>query len=146
MLDFIAEAKVLIMQREDLWMIIDEIYKLALLFTCHINCSPHIQFKRQVINLPGNQISGVADSTYSDLTLMELCATAEKDIWMLSLCLSMLALCSISSICSALNNSVANKGCQIHTFCLVVLTRMTGTLLAFVVATHLLIIIPRGRL
>ena len=58
---------------------------------------------------------------------------------MLSPCLSMLALCSVSSIWSVLNNSAANKGCWIHTFCLVVLTRMTGTLLAFVVATHLLI-------
>ena len=28
--DLIAEAEVLIMQREDLWMVIDDIYKLAL--------------------------------------------------------------------------------------------------------------------
>ena len=104
------------MQREDLWMIIDEIYKPALLFMCHINCSPHIQFKRQAINLcleikicglgpkggfsleVGGVISGVTDSTCPDLTLMELGATCEKDIWMLSPCISMLALCSIFSI------------------------------------------------
>ena len=42
MLDFIAEAKVFIMQREDLWMIIDDIYKPALLFMCHFNSSPHV--------------------------------------------------------------------------------------------------------
>ena len=94
----------------------------------------------------GGVISSVVDSTFSDLTLMESGATGEKDILMLSPCLSMLALCSISSIWSMLNNSAANKSCQIHTFCLVVLTRMTGTLLAFVVATHLLITMPGGRL
>ena len=77
---------------------------------------------------------------------MELGATGEKDMWMLSPCPSMLALCFIFSIWSMLNNSTANKGCQIHTFCLLVLTRMTGALFAFVVATHLLITMPRGRL
>ena len=46
----------------------------------------------------GGVISGVTDSTCSDLTLMELGTTGEKDIWMLSPCLSMLALCSISLI------------------------------------------------
>ena len=49
MLDFIAEAQVFIMQREDLWMIVDDIYKLALLFTCHFYCSPHIKLERQAI-------------------------------------------------------------------------------------------------
>ena len=94
----------------------------------------------------GGVISGVTDSTCSNLTLMELGATGEKDIWILSPCLSMLALCSIFSIWSMLNSSAANKGCWIHTFCLLVLTRMTGTLLAFVVATHLLITMLGGRL
>ena len=41
MLDFVAEAKVFIMQREDL-SIVDDIYKLALLFMCHFNSSPHV--------------------------------------------------------------------------------------------------------
>ena len=156
------------MQREDLWMIIYDIYKLALLFMCHFNSSPMFNLKgRQSTSAlkwkfvdftsglgpkdgfaleMGGSISGVTDSTCSDLTLMDMGATGEKDIWMLSPCLSMSALCSIFSISSALNNSAANKGCQIHTFCLLVLTRKTGTLLAFVVATHLLITIPGGRL
>ena len=43
----------------------------------------------------GGSISGVTISTCSVLTLMELGATGEKDIWMLSPSLSMLALCSI---------------------------------------------------
>ena len=77
---------------------------------------------------------------------MESGATGKEDIWMLSPCLSMLALCSTSSTWLVPNSSAANKGCQIHTFCLLVLTRMTGTLLAFVVATHLLITMPGGRL
>ena len=85
----------------------------------------------------GGVISDVVASTYSDLTLIVLGATGKKDILMLSPFLSMLALCSISSIRFAINNSVANKGWQIHRFCLVVLIRMIGTLLAFVVATHL---------
>ena len=93
-----------------------------------------------------DQYQVVTVSTCSDLTLMELGAIAEKDIWMLSPCLSMSALCSISSTWLVPNNSVANKGCRIHTFCLLVLTRMTGTLLAFVVAMHLLITMPGGRL
>ena len=46
----------------------------------------------------GGVISDVVAFTYSDLTLMELGATGEKDILMLSPCLSMLALCSISPI------------------------------------------------
>ena len=91
-------------------------------------------------------ILGAIVSTCSDLTLMELGATGEKDIWMLSPCLSMLALCSIPSTWSVLNNSAANKGCKIQTFCLLVLKRMIGTLLAFVVATQLLITMPGGRL
>ena len=94
----------------------------------------------------GGVISDGVVSTCSHLTLMELGATDEKDILMLSPFLYMLALCCISSISSVINNSVANKGCWIHTFCLVVLTRMIGTLLAFVVATHLLLTRPRGRL
>ena len=49
MLDLIAEVKVFIMQREDLWMIVDDIYKLALLFMCHLNSSPNIRLGRQAI-------------------------------------------------------------------------------------------------
>ena len=118
MLDFVTEAEVLFMQREDLWMIVDDIYKPALLFTCHFNCSPHIKLERQAIYFclevkfsdstsglgpkdgfsleAGGSVLGVTVSTCSDLTLMELGATGEKDIWMLSPSLSMLALCSIS--------------------------------------------------
>ena len=112
MLEFITEAKVLIMQREDLWMIIDEINKLALVFTCHITSVPIFNLKgRQLISAwkskcmafssglgpkdgfsleVGGVLSDVVDSTCSDLTLMELGATGEKDMWMLSPCLSML--------------------------------------------------------
>ena len=43
----------------------------------------------------GGSVLGVTVSTCSNLTLMGLGATGEKDIWMLSPCLSMPALCSI---------------------------------------------------
>ena len=97
------------------------------------------------LEVGGVILDGVV-STCSNLTLIVLGATGEKDILMLSPFLSMLAQCSISSMWSVINNSVANKGCQIHTFSLVVLIRMIGTLLAFVVAEHLFMTMPRGRL
>ena len=116
MLDFIAEAKVFIMQREDLWMIVDDIYKLTLLFTCHFNSSPMFSLKgRQSTSAlkskfldstsglgpkdgflleVGGSISGVLVSTCSDLTLLELGLQVKKISDVISLSLHV-SLCSI---------------------------------------------------
>ena len=166
----VTETKVLILQRKDLWMIIDVIYELALLITCHV-C---FRFPYLIWN-------AVAIDLYLEIKIHSICIWSRtkrwfltgdgrsnigwcclymlqfdpwwywvlqvrKDILMLSPFLSMLALGSVSSIWSVMNYSVANKGYWIHTFCLVVLIRMIGTLLVFVVATHLFMTMPRGRL
>ena len=84
-------------------------------------------------------------STWSNWTLIVLGATSSNNMSMLSPFLSILALYSIWWQ-SVVNNSAANKGCHTQIFCLVVLIRITGTALAFVVATQLFITILRGRL
>ena len=94
----------------------------------------------------GQVMSDDVTSTCSDWTLIISGVTGENNMLMLSPFLSILALCHILSIWSVANNSVATKGCQIQTFHFKVLFRMTGTLLAFVVATHLFMIILRGML
>ena len=58
---------------------------------------------------------------------------------------SIVALYSISSH-STLYNSVANKGCLAHALYLLVLIMIMGIVLAFRIAMHQLITIPRGRL
>ena len=86
-------------------------------------------------------ISDGDTSACSNWTLIVSGVTGEKDMLMLSPFLSILTLCSILSIWFTINNSMAKS-----TFCLVVLIRMTGTLPAFVVATHLFMTMARGSL
>ena len=87
-------------------------------------------------------ISGDVTSTCSDWALMVSGATGRNDISMLS---PFLTLCSTWWY-STVNSLVANKGCCNQTFCLVVLIRIIGTALAFVLAKHLFTMMPRGRL
>ena len=84
-------------------------------------------------------------STCSNWTMIVSGATGNYYISMLSPFISILDLCSIWWH-SMVNNSVANKGFHIQTFCFEVFIRMTGTLLVIVVVTHLFITMPRGRL
>ena len=58
---------------------------------------------------------------------------------------------SITTLCSILwystsDNSVANSGCLMQTFCLLVLTRIVPRSLAIVIAKHLLTTMPNGKL
>ena len=89
----------------------------------------------------GGVISDDVTSTWSIWTLIVLCVTGKNDILMLSPFLPYWPYWSIMA-----NNSAANKGYQIQTFCFEVLIRNTSTLLAFVVATNLFMTMPRGRL
>ena len=150
------------MQREELWMIIDEIQEPARAVMCHFCICPHIYLKgRWLISAwklksmalvfglgpkdglsleVGGVISDSVTSTCCDWTLIVSAVKGEKDMLMLFAFFSILALCSILSIWSMINNSASNKGCWIHIICLVVLIRMN------VVTAHLFMTIPRGRL
>ena len=96
------------------------------------------------LELGGDTSVGIV-STCSTWTLMVLGTTDRNDM------LTSSPLTSISALCwtrwySTVYNSAANKGCHNQTFHLVVLIRITGMDLDLTLATHLFIVMPRGRL